>query len=382
MLSARPRRVAAAAACVAAAAVAASSHAAERPRALVYDNAYAMYSVRPDGTRWQRLNECTLGPMATNGRQIVGAFYGTSSPALVLMPADKEVVNDCDNGPRDRSVRHYRLTPRGTVPSYWTTLAWSPDGRRILGVGSFGTGYAQRSRIAVFNPNGARYHLLGPSLDGSGSYVTDAAWSPRGDQIVFGRAFESGDCPEFAETKTVAIGCDRSELAVMNADGSEARSLYRPPQIESSERDDLPEGSQLRALPSPRFSPFGWHGDRIFLTVTEADADPDVRIAVIDQDGTGFRYLTPAGSNAVRPALSPDGRQIAFIWYPGPGCTRKNGSTYCGVSTALYVMSSSGGRARKLVVRQPLTSVTCERGSLPGRKTCTVDNIGFGQVTW
>jgi hypothetical protein len=45
-------------------------------------------------------------------------------------------------------------------------------------------------------------------------------------------------------------------------------------------------------------------------------------------------------------------------------------------------MSSSGGRPRKLVLRQPLTSVTCERGSVPGRKTCTVDNIGFGQVAW
>jgi dipeptidyl aminopeptidase/acylaminoacyl peptidase len=336
-----------------------------------------MYSVRPDGTRWQRLNECTLGPLATNGRQIVGAF-GTSSADLVLMPAGKEVVNDCDNGSRDPSVRRYRLEPRGTLPSYWTTLAWSPDGRRILGVGSFGT----RGRIAVFNPNGAGYRLLGPSLDGSGSYVSDAAWSPRGDRVVFGRGFKSGDCPEFAETGTIAIGCDRSELAVMNADGSGARSLYRPPQIESSERDDLPEGSRLRALPSPSFSPFGWHGERIFLTVTEADADPDVRIAVINQDGTGFRYLTPAGSNAVRPALSPDGRHIAFIWYPGPSCTRKNGSTYCGVSTALYVMSSSGGRPRKLVLRQPLTSVTCERGSVPGRKTCTVDNIGFSQVAW
>jgi hypothetical protein len=90
-----------------------------------------------------------------------------------------------------------------------------------------------------------------------------------------------------------------------DADGSGTRLLYRPPQVDSSEFDDLPPGS--------------------------------------------------------------------------PSARRTN---VCGHSTALYVMSAAGGRPREVVVSQPLTSVTCSRGALPGDRTCTQTNIGFDAVAW
>jgi hypothetical protein len=367
-------------------AVTAGAAAAPSSRPIVYDNAYGTYSVRPDGTGWRQLNDCTLNPVATNGGQLIGGFNHLSDPSapLVLLPATKEVVTECDSGPRDPSVLRYRLRVRGSQVSWWSSLAWSPDGRRIVAVGQLGSGSAATSRAVVFNANGSGYRVLAPSLDGVQSNVSATAWSPRGDRIAFGRTFKTSDCPEFVETKTVAIGCSRAELAIMDADGSNARSLFRPPQIEESEVDDLPEGSALRKLPSVFYRPFAWHSGRIFM-LAHQDASPrrdDIseRIAVIGEDGTGLRFLTPPGAVDTPPALSPDGKQIAWIWLPG--CTRGQPQAACTKSSALYVMDSSGSRIRKVSIRQPLTSVTCSRGSLPGRKTCTRDNIGFDQVAW
>lgn len=372
----------AAAAALAATAAETTSRAATQPRPIVYVNAYGTYAIRPDGSQWRQLNDCTLTPVASNGRRLVGGFgYMDDREApLVIMPADRQIDVDCDSGPRAPSVLPYRLRVRGAGATEWIRLAWSSDGRRILGVGSFGG----RGRVAVFNPNGSGYRVLAPSLDGAQSAVTTAAWSPRGDRIVFGRTFKAGDCPEFVETKTVAIGCDRAELAVMDAGGSSARSLYRPPQIESSQADDLPEGSYLRKLPNVLYRPFGWHGTRIFLLAHE-DVSPrrddfSERIAVIGEDGKGFRYLTPPGTIDTPPALSPDGKQIAWIWLPG--CTKGQPQAACTKTSTLYVMNSSGGGIRKVSIRQPLTSTTCSGGSLPGRKTCTATNAGFQQVAW
>jgi len=343
------------------------ARAATPTRPLVWVNAYGTYAVRTDGTRWTQLNDCSLTPVASNGRRLIGGFgYLQDREApLVIMPADRQIDVDCDSGPRTPPVLPYRLRVRGSGASSWSTLVWSPDGRRILAVGTFGEGSQSRARSVVFNANGAGYHAVDPRLDGVSSSVTDAAWSSHGDRVVLGRVFRSSDCPEFAETKTIGIACQRSELVVAKADGSDARSLYRPPQIEASQRDDLPAGSPLRSLPSPLFAPFGWHADRIFFTVYD-DRDGSQRIASIREDGSGLRYVTARGGELQRPALSPDGRQIALIWSPP------------GKASGLYLLGSAGGPLRKVTVRQPLTSTTCGGSS----KTCTGRNIGFGHVTW
>ena len=281
------------------------------------------------------------------------------------MPADGQIDVDCDSGPRTPPVLPYRLRVRGSGASSWSTLAWSPDGRRILAVGTFGEGSQSRARSVVFNANGAGYHVVDPRLDGVSSSVTDAAWSSHGDRVVLGRVFRSSDCPEFAETKTIGIACQRSELVVAKADGSDARSLYRPPQIEASQRDDLPAGSPLRSLPSPLFAPFGWHADRIFFTVYD-DRDGSQRFATIREDGKRFAVFDRPRRRTAAPCVVA-GRQADRSHRSPPG-----------KASGLYLLGSAGCPLRKVTVRQPLTSTTCGGCS----KTCTGRNIGFGHVTW
>ena len=117
-LGTRRRRAAVAVSCLAVAvttAVAgADSRAAAPPRPIVYVNAYGTYAVRPDGTSWRQLNDCTLTPVAGNGRLLVGGFsYVPDREApLVIMPADRQIDVDCDSGPRTPPVLRYRLRVR------------------------------------------------------------------------------------------------------------------------------------------------------------------------------------------------------------------------------------------------------------------------------
>ena len=50
------------------------ARAATPTRPLVWVNAYGTYAVRTDGTRWTQLNDCSLTPLASNGRRLVGGF--------------------------------------------------------------------------------------------------------------------------------------------------------------------------------------------------------------------------------------------------------------------------------------------------------------------
>ena len=101
MLSARASRVTAAVACVAAAAVAATSHAAERLRPLVYDNAYAMYSVRPDGTRWQRLNEIFHAALALSREERSAFVSHACAGDESLRRESEELLRAHDGAERD-----------------------------------------------------------------------------------------------------------------------------------------------------------------------------------------------------------------------------------------------------------------------------------------
>ena len=355
---------------------------------VVFSNADRTAVVEQNGTNWRQLNECTFSPIDIDGNRLLGVLLDADSnrEELLLLPASKEVVGECDNGPSDPVRRKYRLRVPGAHMLQWDSMEWSPDGRRVLIV-EFRRGYSpfQPARAAVFNANGKGFRLVGPRG------VTTAAWSPTGDRIVYGRTFKVADCPENEAIGATGL-CVRNEIAVMKSDGSGVRSIYYPDQLDPFvEVDDLPAGSPLRKLPSSYYYPFAWHRGKIFLTVNSIN-DVSIgsdRIAVINEDGTGFRYLTPRASNLTgRPALSPDGKQIAVIWEPGTCSEPRSQQVKCRGEHAVYVIPSSGGPQRKLKVRFPLVSQTCAiPGIRPGK--CSLRSFpydprtrGYAGVTW
>jgi hypothetical protein len=350
---------------------------ASAPR-VVFSDSRATSVVERNGTNWRQLNECTTRLPDVHGNRLLALFVDPESrrQELLLLPAAKELVGECDNGPSDPPRRKYRLRVPGAQMTSLYSIAWSPDGRRILAVELRGPSPVSPYRAAVFNSNGKGYRLVGPAD------VTTAAWSPTGNRIVYGHEFKVKECPEFEETGTIGL-CDRNEIAVMNADGSAIRTVYAPPQVDTSALDDLPANSPFRKLKSTVFSPFAWYAGRIFLTAHEPNevGIGSERIAVINENGTGFRYLTPRASNLTdRPALSPDGKEIAVIWEPGP-CSEARG---CRGERGLYLLASTGGPQRKLKVRQPLVSQTCGQGSRPVKCGYPYEapDGGYAGVTW
>jgi hypothetical protein len=297
---------------------------------------------------------------------MVGAL--STEQDVLALPAVKEILGDCESA-GDAVRRKYALRrERG----FWLSLDWSPNAPTVVGVELVGGGGTAHGQVATFHANGTGFRVVVPR--GLDTRVREdalaAAWAPTGKQIVFGRQFSTEECPEFQEAGIIGL-CDRQELVRMNADGSGAVSLYRPPQVDDTAVDDLPPGSPLRKLSTNMFFPFAWHGNKIYMkTYDRVKQDARYRLASINADGSGFKYLTAyVNDDPGQPALSPDGRQIAVVW------------DLSGAGKNLYLMSSDGGELRKLRVPMRVRSAKCSGG----RTTCSTLPNGagpFASVTW
>lgn len=217
--------------------------------------------------------------------------------------------------------------------------AWSPDGRRIAFTGRPDNGV--NDRIYIMNAEGTGVTPIstpGAAFDG------EVDWSPDGKRLVFTRVLDGvsrifaidPDGRNLAQLSTSQSGTPRwspdgsriaysvqsashwsMEIAVMNADGTGARSLT------ANQTDDLgpdwsPDGSQLVY--------HGWREGR-------------PRLFIINVDGTGDRLLTsdvPANHlYDAEAAWSRDGAVIAF----GRATDDPAGTTY---STGLYTIRPDG----------------------------------------
>jgi TolB protein len=147
--------------------------------------------------------------------------------------------------------------------------AWSPDGRWIAF--SRYTHDAYRGLgVFLMRSNGYHQHRLTSIRCDS-----DPAWSPDGRKVVLARC---------------------GSLFIVNANGSHARRLTRPPP--GDVQDEQPD----------------WSPDGRLIAFVRAVADRTGEIDtihVIRPEGTGERQLTDSGDDR-SPSWSPDGRLLAY----------------------------------------------------------------------
>jgi len=147
--------------------------------------------------------------------------------------------------------------------------------------------------LFTINPDGS--HLVQITFPADNVLDTEPDWSPDGTKIAFAHITFCGD------------GCETDELYVVNADGSNAHSVYR-----CSDADFC-----IGGIESPAWSP---DGQRITFILAQGpivnDLAADVSIWEIGADGSGLRQIThPVGfqqSEDHGVQFSPDGSRLVI----------------------------------------------------------------------
>ena len=232
--------------------------------------------------------------------------------------------------------------------------AWSPDGT-LLAVSSLD---GESSNVYTLKPDGSERKLV---LENAFA----PSWSPDGKQLVVVREWTAGD--EYG-----------NELVIVNADGSEARTLDLDA-VEGSRMVSVPEWSPDGRLiafvdlgKGIRFvSPDGeaaskpvvadvvhglsWSPDSTRLAYDRMleTKDGGRMVSVVLDVATGRETVfTGVQHGAESPTWSPEGDQIAFISRSKPSTGTSTTSHSCGGEdfvSQLWVMSAEGTKARRLV---------------------------------
>jgi Tol biopolymer transport system component len=152
---------------------------------------------------------------------------------------------------------------------------WSPDGEQIAYVRQDENG--DNVELWVMNDDGSGKHRL---AEGS---VSDPAWSPNGDLILFSGFAEGRSFPE-------------SDLFTVTVDDGEVRQLTQTPT----------DGEEV-----PDWSP---DGERIaYERLISGEGAVAYQVWVMDADGTNQRILSdPEAAFDGGPVWSPDGQKLVF----------------------------------------------------------------------
>ncbi len=238
----------------------------------------------------------------------------TPRPELAFFTAHGSAVYDL--GISDDRGRSKRLTGEsstgGINPALFTSVSWSPDGRRLAfagGPGSQSGGLTDRTNIYTIDAGGSNARRI--------TNVGDAAipvLSPDGRTIAFTRLSHAGR--RFS-----------GSLWSVGTDGS------APTQIAAA--------ANLEILTAGSFSPDGAR-----LAFTRATLKPQsLEIDVMNADGSG--EPTKLIDQARDPAYSPDGSQIAYS-----SSADHNGrlcyGDRCFFGGELYVARPDGSGAKRL----------------------------------
>jgi Tol biopolymer transport system component len=202
--------------------------------------------------------------------------------------------------------------------------AWSPDS----------------GRLAFLMPDRT---LVQQAIDGSGVVrlaegAWSAAWSPDGSRIAYSSGESSGSEPLDLDIYVVDAGGGNARLVAgggrpqreprWSPDGRRIAFLTQraadEPFVLAVVRAD---GSGLRIYDGPQVSAFAWKPDGRAIAYARAGGGG---LAVLDLATGRARPLTSFGES---PAVSPDGRSVAF-----------SGGGECRDRLGIYVASSTGGK--------------------------------------
>jgi Tol biopolymer transport system component len=220
-----------------------------------------------------------------------------------------------------RGLRRPSLDPKFALSAYSDAGSYSPDGKHLVLMSTNFVGAVRNGRLIVTEPDGSNSRVIydGPPTDS----LTGAAWSPRGDAIMFGLGgfFQSAETlparlmtirPDGSHLAAVTSGTTNDGMPSWSPDGTQvvfrvagpaARGLYIL-DVSTGERRKLATGSDYDTFPfwSPR-------GDWITFT---SNRDGNYEIYRIRPDGSAVERLTHFPGNDAHASISPDGEWIAF----------------------------------------------------------------------
>ncbi len=256
-----------------------------------------------------------------------------SLPALAAYPGANGRIAFVSNRDDDNrgNLEIYTMNPDGSDVQRLTAHrlpdeepAWSPNGKKIAYTGSLG---ADRG-VIVMNADGSQ-----PVKVTSGSFFYPSgspSWSPDGMKIVYQRYDE---------------GSGRTDLHVVNADGTGDAKLTSTPDIGEFHPAWSPDGAKIAfshfVPPCPNlvcnFEIFVMNRDGSGKTRLTFDGDQDTapdwspdgtelvwgnlngttEIQVMNADGSDQRSFSPA-ARGYQPGWSPDGTQIVWSGFGPP----------------------------------------------------------------
>jgi Tol biopolymer transport system component len=267
----------------------------------------------PGVERWP-----TISP---DGRSLAWVRWGVDDTGA-LRPDLSELYR-CDL--RFRAGSWLCRKPRKLVgPIFEARIAWTPDSRRLLYSGPQNA----EGDVDLYSVNvrsGRVRNLTNEAVDGAFAQHSWPTVSPDGRFIVYARG---------------ALGSNGADLYRRNIDGS------HPVQLTAAPFNDI----------APDFSPDGQR--LVFHSNRDGDADIYIMDAAAEGPDNPALNLTdalrapvtdpdspPGPSQERAPSFSPDGRQIAFMWFTIPDNGYSDGE--------IYTMRSDGSHVRNLTDNNP-----------------------------